>query len=130
VKSSKTYYQLGLYFIVGAGATVVEWVVFYLLDVILGMHYVPATTLAFAVSTLANWGLGRMLVFKTGDPRGIIHELISIYGVSIIGLLANIVIMYACIEFLKTHDMIAKIIATGIVFLGNFVVRKFWIYKV
>ena len=86
-------------------------------------------SLAFAVSTLANWGLGRLLLFKKGDQHGLLHELIAIYGVSIIGLLANLGIMWIMIEQLKSPDMIAKITATAIVFIGNFLVRKFWIYK-
>ena len=121
--------QLVLYFFVGVGATIIEWAVFYLLDIELKIHYSLATALAFAVSTLANWGLGRLLLFKKGDQHGLLHELIAIYGVSIIGLLANLGIMWIMIEQLKSPDMIAKITATAIVFIGNFLVRKFWIYK-
>ncbi len=126
----KSLIQAFIYLVVGAGATVVEWVVFYLLDVKAGLHYIVATALAFAVSTLANWVLGRLLVFKKGDAKGLLHELAAIYGISIVGLLMNIGIMWICIECFKLSDMVAKIIATIIVFAANFAVRKFWIYKI
>lgn len=126
----KSLIQAFIYLVVGAGATVVEWLVFYLLDVKVGLHYSVATALAFAVSTLANWALGRVLVFKKGDAKGLLHELSAIYGVSIVGLLMNIGIMWVGIECFKLSDMMAKIIATMIVFAANFAVRKFWIYKV
>ncbi len=126
----KSLIQVFIYLVVGAGATVVEWLVFYLLDVKAGLHYIAATALAFAVSTLANWALGRLLVFKKGDAKGLLHELAAIYGVSIVGLLMNIGIMWIGIECFKLSDMIAKIVATMIVFAANFAVRKFWIYKV
>ncbi len=126
----KSLIQAFSYLVVGAGATVVEWLVFYLFDVKVGLHYSVATALAFAVSTLANWALGRVLVFKKGDTKGLLHELSAIYGVSIVGLLMNIGIMWVVIECFKLSDMMAKIIATMIVFVANFAVRKFWIYKV
>ncbi len=126
----KSLIQAFIYLVVGAGATVVEWLVFYLFDVKAGLHYSVATALAFAVSTLANWALGRVLVFKKGDTKGLLHELSAIYGVSIVGLLMNIGIMWVVIECFKLSDMMAKIIATMIVFVANFAVRKFWIYKV
>ena len=122
--------QILLYLVVGAGATVVEWGVFYLLDVRCGVHYTAATALAFAVSTLANWGLGRLLIFSKGDAKGIVHELVSIYGISCLGLAANLGIMFVCITLLGFPDMLSKIIATAIVFAANFAVRKFFIYKV
>ena len=122
--------QMLLYLVVGAGATLVEWAVFYLLDVHCRIHYTAATAAAFAVSTLANWGLGRLLVFRRGDARGIVHELVSIYGISCLGLAANLLIMFVCISLLKMDDMLSKILATAIVFAANFVVRKFFIYKV
>ncbi len=130
MRISKSLLQAFMYLFVGAGATIVEWLVFYLLDVKAGLHYIVATALAFAVSTLANWALGRVLVFKKGDAKGLFHELIAIYGISIIGLLLNIGIMWICIELFDVSDMPAKIIATIIVFSANFAVRKFWIYKI
>ena len=122
--------QLIIYFFVGAAATLVEWGIFYLFDQVLSVHYTFSTVFAFALSTVANWGFGRILLFKKGDPRGLLHELLSIYGVSLAGLLANLAIMWICIEFIQLPDMLSKIIATGIVFMGNFAVRKLWIYKI
>ncbi len=121
--------ELAVYFFVGLGATAVEWSCFYLFDMHFHIHYTVAVAMAFLFSTFANWGLGRLMLFKKGDPRGLLHELVAIYGVSSLGLLANLAIMWGMIDCLKVPDMPAKIAATGIVFLGNFLVRKFWIYK-
>lgn len=125
----RQYKQLILYFFVGLIATFVEWLFFYIFDVRCGLHYTLSTTLAFVFSTLANWGAGRLLVFKVGDAKGIVHEIISIYVVSCIGLLANLLIMWICVDKCGMPDMLSKILATAIVFIGNFAVRKFWIYR-
>lgn len=130
MKIPKGIKQLSLYFIIGLAATFVEWGIFYFFDHLLLLHYTVSTALAFAVSTIANWGFGRLFLFKKGDSKGLFHELLSIYGVSIAGLIANLLIMWFCIEQAHFSDMIAKIIATGIVFIGNFFVRKLCIYKI
>lgn len=119
--------QLFLYVIVGAVATVVEWAFFYVLDVLLGIHYAISTTVAFLFSTLSNWMCGRFLLF---DGIGNIKkELLQIYSVSIIGLLMNLALMFVFIEFIALDDFVSKILSTGVVFFWNFLVRKFYIYK-
>ena len=92
------------------------------------MHYTLATALAFVVSTFANWLAGRLLVFKKSD-QSLLAELAQIYGTSIVGLLMNLGIMWVAVEQFGVQEMIAKIIATGIVFFWNFFIRKLLIYK-
>ncbi len=121
--------QFLLYVVVGAIATVVEWVCFWVLNNALHLHYVPATCLAFVVSTFANWLAGRLLLFKETD-KSLGAELVQIYATSIAGLLMNLAIMWVAVEHVGLDAMIAKIVATGIVFFWNFLVRKLLIYKV
>ena len=121
--------QFLLYLIVGALATIVEWAFFYILDIRGGMHYTVSVALAFILSTFANWAFGRLILFKKTDT-GISKELISIYLTSIAGLLLNLLIMFILIEKIQLNDMISKIIATGLVFFWNFLIRKFVIYKI
>lgn len=120
--------QMFLYLIVGAGATLVEWGVFYLLAEKLFITYPVAVTIAFAFSTLANWKLGRTLLFK--DTPKVEGELPKIYLTSILGLLMNLLIMYIEIEHFAMNQMLSKVVATAIVFQWNFLIRKFVIYRV
>ncbi len=125
---SKNAKQFILYLIVGGIATVVEWIAFYMLDSIASINYAISTTIAFIISTFANWAAGRLLMFK-GDGK-IVAELIKIYLTSIAGLIMNLVIMWIAIEFIGIPNFISKVIATGIVFFWNFIIRKLFIYKV
>lgn len=127
--SNKTINQLFSYFFVGLGATLVEWIFFWVFDTKLQWHYSISTAAAFIFSTFANWLLGRLITFK-GSKNPIVKELISVYLASIVGLLLNLVIMYVLIDIASlSSEMIAKIIATGIVFFYNFFIRKLFIYK-
>lgn len=125
-----------LYGIVGGIATVVEWGLFYLLCERSGVQYLLATAIAFFFSTFANWISGRLILFKKrseekedGKQIGLIKELAQIYLTSITGLLFNFGIMYVLVEQFDVAKMVAKVIATMMVFAYNYMIRTRIIYK-
>lgn len=128
LKENKAIKQLLLYLVVGGIATVVEWVCFYLFVNVGNINYLVSTALAFIVSTFANWLAGKLILFK--ESQNILAELIKIYATSVAGLLFNLVLMWLMVEQLSMPEMLSKIIATGIVFIWNFVIRKYVIYKI
>ncbi len=122
------------YFFVGGASALVEWISFFLLGRFLNMPYLPATALAFVISTTTNWFLGRTFTFKNsklGKKKG--KEFVQVFGVSAIGLLGNLLLMYIFVDLIgmKTELLktIAKIVATGIIFIWNYLARKLWIYR-
>ena len=116
-----------LYIIVGGIATVAEWVVFFLLGKV-SCHYAVATAIAYILSTFVNWLVGRILVFKESN-QPLLKEILSVYLASIVGLLLNLLIMWVAVDLINANEMLSKIVATGIVFVYNFLVRKLLIYK-
>jgi putative flippase GtrA len=126
--------QFFIYLVVGALATVVEWGVFYALDYLQIMHYLLSVTIAYVISTFANWLFGKVLLFH--EKQNIWKELGKIYATSVVGLLLNWLIMWLLVDCLVMFglpgmsEMIAKIIATAVVFFWNFIIRKFVIYKI
>ena len=123
------------YFCVGGVSALVEWTLFALLLYLLDMSYPVATTLAFIVSTTTNWYLGRTFTFKDSEAyKGkSVKEYLLVFLVSAIGLGFNILLMYFFVDVLGMNTKImqtsAKVISTGIVFMWNFLSRKFLIYK-
>ena len=132
--SSKSVKQFISYFCVGGVSALVEWIVFSLLEYLLDVPYLLATILAFLVSTTANWFLGRTFTFKdSAYQEKKEKEAFLVFLVSAIGLAFNLILMYLFVELfgmdtnlLKTA---AKILATGLVFIWNFLSRKYWIYR-
>lgn len=116
------------YLLVGGGATLVEWALFWLLDERLEMHHQWATVAAYTVSTFVNWGLGRLLVFKE-SKRGAAAEIAGVYLAAAVGLLLNMGIMYLLVDALGWNEMLSKVLATGLVFVWNFLIRRLAIYR-
>lgn len=117
-----------LYLVVGGIATVVEWSAFYILDTYMKVWYIFATIIAYVISTFANWVAGRLILFKK-TTFGFMHELLSIYGASVIGLLLNMLIMWILVDHVGINGMVSKVVATILVFIWNFLIRKCLIYK-
>ena len=115
------------YLVVGGIATISEWIIFFFLDK-MSVYYAIATVIAYMLSTFVNWLMGRILVFKEAK-QPLWKEIASIYIVSIGGLLLNLLIMSFTIELLNLSNMFSKVLATGIVFSYNFLIRKIFIYK-
>lgn len=123
------------YFCVGGVSALVEWTAFALLLYLLDMPYPIATVLAFIVSTTTNWYLGRSFTFKDSEAYKdkCVKEYLLVFLVSAFGLGFNILLMYFFIDVLgmdtKMLQTAAKVMSTGIVFIWNFLSRKFLIYK-
>lgn len=123
------------YFMVGGIAAIVEWVCFALFENLLNINYIAATCLAFIFSTSANWLLGRLWTFK--ESKAYIgkraKEMALVFAVSAAGLFLNMGLMYLFVSVLGLDTallkIIDKIVATGIVFFWNFLIRKYVIYK-
>ena len=120
--------ELFLYLIVGGIATLAEWGIFRLFDSALSVHYTLSTVIAYLLSTFVNWAAGRLLLFRESH-QPFWQEILKIYLAAIAGLLMNLAIMFICVDLLRMDEMLSKILATGIVFLFNFLIRKLYIYK-
>ena len=133
--SSKTVRQFLSYLFVGGAAALVEWSVFSLLEYLLDLQYLLATILAFLVSTTVNWILGRTFTFKNSAyQKKKTKEAVLVFAASAIGLVFNLLLMVLFVDVIGMNSnllkTVAKVLATGIVFIWNFLSRKFWIYRV
>lgn len=114
------------YFFVGGMAAIVEWFSFAIFNNITG--YMFATIIAFVLATTFNYFLGKKVTFKNYKQTK--KDIISVFIVSGIGLLLNMFFMYIQIGVIHIKfEMLAKIVATGLVFIWNYISRRVFIYK-
>lgn len=119
--------RVALYSCVGGSATSVEWLIFYLMNQRLGLHYAPSTVIATVLSGFTNWAVGRLVLFKgTGHN---VQELGKIYLTSIIGMGFNLILMWAMVDGFGLNEMLSKVFATIFVFLWNYLIHTRLIYR-
>lgn len=121
--------QFVRYFFVGGISALIDWGLFYALHLIAGYHYIAAAAGSFVLSVIINFFLGREFVFKNQCRFNANIEALSIVAMNTTGLLFDLLIISLVIELVQVHPVAAKIGATGLVFIWNFSMRRWWLYR-
>ena len=122
--------------VVGVIAAVIDFGVLNLLVGVFHMHNVIAGTISFLVSLVFNYLASMKFVFKHREDMARWMEILIFVGASLIGLLINAAIIWLSTygmnrdafisqhaEYLL-HTNVGKIVATVVVAIWNFVIRK------
>ena len=128
VKNNKLLMQIIKFIIVGGIATIIDYIIFFILHELIKVPTLPSNIISFTVSVVYNYIASVKWVFdvKKDDPK---KQFIIFLVLSIIGLLINTAIVYVTIDILHWYSMICKILATGIVMVFNFITRKLFLEK-
>lgn len=87
------------------------------------LNYLISSAIAFSIAVIVNYFLCIQFVFKQVNSQNK-KVLIIFIGSSIVGLILNQICMYSFVEVLKIHYLIAKIFATAIVTVWNYVMKR------
>lgn len=116
--------QMGKFGIVGVICFVIDYGLLIFGTEVLHLYYLLSAALAFSGSVIINYLLSMRFVFQSKQIRNKTQEFALFVLLSVIGLAINEISMAAFVERFVMHYLAAKIIATGIVMVYNFVTRK------
>ena len=108
---------------VGGLSLLVDCAVLFGLTEFFGVHYLYSAGISFTVSVNFNYWLCVVYVFK-GAKKQTPKQAAIFIGSSIVGLGLNQVCMWFFVEIVALHYMIAKLGATAIVTLWNYVAKR------
>ena len=108
----------------------------------IGIPYLISGVIGFSVSVVVNYLLSMKYVFVRRDDLSRKKEFIIYLILSIIGLILNELILFVCVDVIyrnwswlrsfmhpRAAEILAKIGATGIVMVYNFVTRKIFMER-
>ena len=120
--------QIFKFIVVGGIATVIDWIIYFVLYHFVKIEPIIANIISFAVSVVYNYWASCKYVFKVNKEKSRTRQFVE-FIVAIIGLLINEVIIWGLHNQLDWNAMLVKIIATAIVMVFNFVTRKKFLEK-
>lgn len=139
---NKLLAQIFKFAIVGGISFVVDFAVYAIMCNELGIHYIISGVTGFFVSVVVNYLLSMKFVFVSKEDIRKDKEFVIFVILSLIGMILNSLILYICIDLIYMHwtwlnqlidleimNLTAKIIATGIVMVYNFITRKIFLEK-
>ena len=126
-KTKKILVQIFKFAIVGVVATLIDFLFLYIFREFFKFPVVLANTLSFVISVIYNYTASVKWVFDVNKEKSAKKQFITFIIFSVIGLLINDLIMWISVDHLNIYYLLAKIIATLIVMVFNFVSRKIFL---
>ncbi len=118
------------YFFVGAASAGVDFAVFATLVMGFGLPWFPVAILSFVLATAVNYVLSIRHVFQSGIRFSRRTEVTLVFLVSGVGLFVNQSVLWVLIEMAMIHILIAKVLATSVVFFWNYGIRHSFVFKI
>ncbi len=119
--------QIMKFGVVGVVATVIDFGVMNLLYYVLGLDILVANTAGFVISLVFNYLASMKYVFAHKEGMSRKREFVIFVVLSVIGLVLNDGIVLALKGGLGLEANIAKVCATALVMVYNFVTRKIFL---
>lgn len=124
IKNNKLLMQIAKFIIVGGIATIIDFVLLYILKEFVGINEIVSNTISFTISLIYNYIASIKWVFDVDNNKNQNKQFVTFVVFSIIGLFINNLILWICINKFSINYLLGKVIATGIVMIFNFVTRK------
>lgn len=128
-KSNNIFVQLFRYLFVGGFAFVFDFGILYILTEYFQVYYLFSAAISFIIGLSINYVLSILWVFEKRTIKNYYLELFIFSFIGVVGLFLNEVILWFFTEKVGAYYLISKILATIIVLLWNFLVRKFVLFR-
>lgn len=119
--------QMLRFAIVGTLAFLVDFGFLIFFTEVFHVDYLISATLSFTISVIFNYIVSMKFVFTHKDGMSKRREFMIFVVLSVIGLVLNDVLMWACVDLFTIDYRLAKLIATIMVTAYNFVSRKIFL---
>jgi putative flippase GtrA len=116
--------QLAKYGVVGISNSLIGFAI-YVAAVKLGVQYLIASTLAYAVGSVNGYFLNRRWTFRGGGLSRA-SSAGRYAAVQVAALVGNLVLLYALVHLVGVEKIVGQAIVVAIVFLSTFAANRVW----
>jgi len=125
----KTIKQFVKFSIVGVSNTLINLLVLFILTDFFHVYYIISAVFAFIVAVTNSFILNTIWTFKEKIKHKAKEKYVKFFIISVLALLANLLILYAFVEYFNMHYLIAQIIGIINNVIINFFGNKLWTFK-
>lgn len=128
---SDTLFELFMYVVMGVFTTIINIVIFYVMENLLHVNYIISNVIAWIFSVLFAYLSNKKYVFAHEDNISFINikEMMSFFSFRFLSLGIDTVVLFVLVQWLNQQPLIAKIISNVVVLIANYLFSKFIIFK-
>jgi putative flippase GtrA len=127
--TNDTSIQFFRYIFVGVAATVIDFGFLYLLTEYGKIFYLVSAVISFVAGMIANNLLSLNWVFSGRSSGKKWLDFVVFSLIAVIGLGLNVFLMWVFTEHFGFYYLLSKVFATALVFLWNFIARKYFVLQ-
>lgn len=127
-ETNSSFAQFCRYVMGGGLAFVVDFTSLYLLHRFAGLHYLVAASLAFLLGLATIYTGSIVWIFDQRSVKNQVAEFTIFASLGLIGLGITVLTLYLLTGLLGVHLLFAKVNATAITFIWNFLSRKMLLF--
>ncbi len=116
------------YLIFGVLTTVVNIVVYWLLNTCLNVNYLISNAIAWIVSVLFAYITNRKYVFESKNTS-MMNELMKFISARLSTGIMDMILMWLLVDILAFNSMVSKIVVNVLVVVLNYILSKVFIFK-
>lgn len=128
-KTDSIFIQFFRSIFVGGIATIIDFGFLYFFTEFLNIYYLTSAALSFILGLITNYILSIVWVFNRRKFAKKWLEFVIFAIIGVVGLILNELIIWYFTEYVHFHYLLSKVVSTIIVFLWNFLSRKFILFK-
>lgn len=116
--------ETGKYLLASLAALAVDFGLLVFLTHVAGVHYLISAAIGFSAGLVVNYALSVTMVFRQRRLRSRRLEFLGFFAIGLLGLALNEALMKVFVDSFGLGVAVAKVPATGIGFVLNFVSRR------
>ncbi len=128
--TDNVFIQLFRYTFVGGASFAVDFLLMVGLTELCGLYYLASATLSFLAGLLVNYAMSKAWVFSRSRIRQKGIEFLLFAAIGVVGLALNYLLLKFITEWTGLHYTLSKIITAAIVYLYNFLARKYLLFHI
>ena len=123
------FFQLFRYVIAAGGLFLIDVVLFYILAVFFNLNYLAVNSTLFLFGSVFNYILSYNWVFLDSNIDSHFRNIKVLIFVLFLSLLLSNLQLYFYIEILTLEKLDSKLLSAVIVFIWNFLARKYFVFR-
>lgn len=108
---------------VGGISFLMDYAILFTLTEFAGVYYLYSSAISFSITVIFNYWLCVIYVFK-GVKKQTARQAVIFFSTGVVGLGINQVCMWFFVAIIGMHYMLAKIFATAIVTIWNYLTKR------